>query len=81
MPPADVQLGFTVELKDGDNDTTTASFVVDIDADNDGDWEASVNSLSLPAPDSFDAESKSFASFQSMLDEFELSRPDTYAIM
>lgn len=81
VPPADVQLGFTVELKDGDNDTTTASFVVDIDADNDGDWEASVNSLSLPAPDSFDAESKSFASFQSMLDEFELSRPDTYAIM
>ena len=52
VPPADVQLGFTVQLGDGDDDTATASFVVDIDADNDGDWEASVSSLSAGGPDS-----------------------------
>lgn len=51
VPPDDVQLGFTVELKDGDNDAVTASFVVDIDADNDGDYEASVNSASILPPD------------------------------
>ena len=47
VPPNDVQLSFTVELKDGDSDPETASFTVDIDGDNDGDWEASVNSLSV----------------------------------
>ena len=52
VPPSDIQLGFTVQLMDGDNDTTTQSFVVDIDADNDGDWEANVNALSLPLQDS-----------------------------
>jgi hypothetical protein len=52
VPPNDIQLGFTVELKDGDNDTTTQSFVVDIDADNDGDWESNVSALSLPLQDS-----------------------------
>ena len=46
LPPQDLQLGFTVELKDNDNDITTKNFVVDIDADNDGDFEATVNSLS-----------------------------------
>jgi hypothetical protein len=50
--PADVQLGFTVQLADGDNDTTAQSFVVDIDADNDGDWESNVSALSLPLQDS-----------------------------
>jgi hypothetical protein len=48
IAPTDVQLGFAVELKDGDNDTTTANFVVDIDADNDGDWDSNVNALSAP---------------------------------
>jgi hypothetical protein len=48
-PPDDVQLGFTVELKDGDGDAATASFVVDIDGDGDGAFEAGVNALSLPA--------------------------------
>jgi hypothetical protein len=47
IPPNDVQLGFSVELKDGDNDPTTANFVVDIDANNDGSFDATVNSLSL----------------------------------
>jgi hypothetical protein len=47
VPPDDVQLGFTVELQDGDSDPTTESFVVDIDADNDGNFDATVNSLSL----------------------------------
>ena len=42
--PDDVQLGFTVQLKDGDNDTQTASFVVDIDGNNDGNFGATVNS-------------------------------------
>jgi hypothetical protein len=36
VPPDDVQLGFAVELKDGDNDPATQSFVVGIDANNDG---------------------------------------------
>jgi hypothetical protein len=45
VPPDDVQLGFAVELKDGDNDPVTQSFVVDIDADNDGSFDATVDSL------------------------------------
>jgi hypothetical protein len=45
VPPDDVQLGFAVELKDGDNDTATQNFVVDIDANNDGSFDATVNSL------------------------------------
>jgi hypothetical protein len=46
VPPDDVQLGFTVELKDGDNDTATRDFVVGIDANNDGNFDATtVNSL------------------------------------
>ncbi|MCH8616323.1 DUF5801 domain-containing protein [Sphingomonas sp. SM33] len=48
--PADVQLGFTVELKDGDNDTTTASFVVDIDGNLDGNYDSNVNALSVVNP-------------------------------
>ena len=36
VPPDDVQLGFAVELKDGDNDPARQNFVVDIDANNDG---------------------------------------------
>ena len=43
VPPVDVQLGFAVELKDGDNDPVTKSFVVDIDANNDGTWDATLN--------------------------------------
>ncbi len=43
-----MQLGFTVELKDGDNDATTASFTVDIDGNNDGVFSATVNALSVP---------------------------------
>ena len=39
VPPVDVQLGFAVELKDGDNDAVTQSFVVDIDANNDGTFD------------------------------------------
>lgn len=50
IPPDDVQLGFTVELKDNDNDTTTQNFVVDIDANNDGSYDATVNSLSIINP-------------------------------
>lgn len=46
IQPDDVQLGFTAELKDGDNDTTTASFVVDIDGNNDGNYDSNVNALS-----------------------------------
>ena len=42
VPPVDVQLGFDVELKDGDNDPVTKSFVVDIDANNDGTWDATL---------------------------------------
>lgn len=48
IPPDDVQLGFTVELKDGDNDAVTSSFTVDIDGNNDGSFDAAVNSLALP---------------------------------
>lgn len=48
VPPDDVQLGFTVELKDGDNDTATQSFVVDIDANNDGVYSATVNASLAP---------------------------------
>lgn len=62
VPPADVQLGFTVELKDGDSDPETASFTVDIDGDNDGDWEASVNALSVINPES--SQFSAFASFE-----------------
>jgi hypothetical protein len=51
IPPDDVQLGFSVELKDGDNDTTTQNFTVDIDGNNDGIYSASVNSLSVINPD------------------------------
>lgn len=47
VEPDDVQLGFTVELKDGDNDAVTSSFVVDIDGNNDGNYDATVNSLSI----------------------------------
>lgn len=47
IPPNDVQLGFTVELKDGDNDTTTQSFTVDIDGNNDGSFGATVNSAAV----------------------------------
>jgi hypothetical protein len=43
IEPDDVQLGFSVELKDGDNDPATASFVVDIDGNNDGLFDATVN--------------------------------------
>jgi hypothetical protein len=43
VPPDDVQLGFAVELTDGDNDPATANFVVDIDANNDGNFDALVN--------------------------------------
>jgi hypothetical protein len=49
VPPDDVQLGFTVELKDGDNDAVTENFVVDIDANNDGNFDATVNSLLVNA--------------------------------
>ena len=52
VPPNDVQLGFTVELKDGDNDATTQNFTVDIDGNNDGVFSATVNSLSLPLENS-----------------------------
>jgi hypothetical protein len=45
VPPDDVQLVFTVELKDGDNDPATQNFVVAIDANNDGNFDATVNSL------------------------------------
>jgi hypothetical protein len=45
VPPDDVQLGFAVALKDGDNDPATQNFVVDIDANNDGSYDATVNSL------------------------------------
>jgi hypothetical protein len=45
VPPDDVQLGFAVELKDGDNDPATQNFVVGIDANNDGSVDATVNSL------------------------------------
>ena len=51
IEPNDVQLGFDVELVDGDDDSTTASFVVDIDANNDGNFDATVNSLSVNNPD------------------------------
>ena len=51
IEPNDVQLGFDVELVDGDDDSTTASFVVDIDANNDGNFDATVNSLSVITPD------------------------------
>lgn len=44
--PDDVQLGFTVELKDGDTDAVTQSFVVDIDGNNDGTFDSNVNALS-----------------------------------
>ena len=47
VQPDDVQLGFSVELKDGDNDPVTANFVVDIDSNNDGAFDATVNSLSV----------------------------------
>lgn len=47
VQPDDVQLGFSVELKDGDNDPVTANFVVDIDGNNDGSFDATVNSLSV----------------------------------
>jgi len=47
VQPDDVQLGFSVELKDGDNDPVTANFVVDIDSNNDGIFDATVNSLSV----------------------------------
>ena len=48
VPAVDIQLGFSVELKDGDNDTASQSFVVDIDGNNDHVWGATVNALSLP---------------------------------
>jgi hypothetical protein len=48
VPPDDVQLGFTVELKDGDGDAATQSFVVDIDANNDGVYDATVNAALAP---------------------------------
>ena len=52
--PDDVQLGFTVQLKDGDNDTQTASFVVDIDGNNDGNFDATVSSAAaIPSALSF----------------------------
>lgn len=51
LPPDDAQLGFTVELKDGDNDAVTKSFTVDIDGNNDGNFDATVNSLSVLNPD------------------------------
>lgn len=59
--PLDVQLGFTVELKDGDNDTTTASFTVDIDGNNDGNFDATVNALSVTS-----ASALSFSSFDTL---------------
>jgi hypothetical protein len=51
LPADDIQLGYTVELKDGDNDTTTQNFTVDIDGNNDGVYSATVNALSLISPD------------------------------
>ncbi|MCH8616324.1 DUF5801 domain-containing protein [Sphingomonas sp. SM33] len=50
LPPNDVQLGFTVEEKDGDNDPVTANFTVDIDGNNDGTYSATVNALSAINP-------------------------------
>lgn len=47
VPPDDIQLGFTVRLTDGDNDTADKSFTVDIDGNNDGSFDATVNSLSV----------------------------------
>jgi hypothetical protein len=51
VEPDDVQLGFSVQLMDGDNDPVTANFVVDIDANNDGTFDATVNSLSAINPE------------------------------
>jgi hypothetical protein len=51
LPADDIQLGYTVELKDGDNDTTTQNFTVDIDGNNDGQYDATVNSLSVINPE------------------------------
>ena len=48
VPPNDVQLGFTVQLIDGDDDPMTASFTVDIDGNNDGNYNATVNALLAP---------------------------------
>ena len=48
IKPNDVQLGFTVELKDGDNDTDTATFTVDIDGNGDGIFSAGSNAAALP---------------------------------
>jgi hypothetical protein len=49
VAPDDVQLGFAVELTDGDNDPVSQNFVVDIDANNDGIFDATVNSFLLDA--------------------------------
>ncbi len=49
LPPADIQLGFTVQLQDGDNDTTTKDFTVSIDGNNDGSYDATAISAALPA--------------------------------
>jgi hypothetical protein len=45
--PDDVQLGFAVELTDGDNDPAPQSFVVGIDANNDGSFDATASLLLL----------------------------------
>jgi hypothetical protein len=42
VPPDDVQLGFAVELTDGDNDPATQTFLVGIDANNDGIFDGSL---------------------------------------
>lgn len=47
LPPNDAQLGFSVQLTDGDNDTATRSFTVDIDGNGDGVYSATANSLSM----------------------------------
>ena len=47
IPPDDVQLGFTLQLMDKDNDATTQNFTVDIDGNNDGNFDATVNSLAV----------------------------------
>lgn len=52
-PPDDVQLGFAVQLADGDSDVQTANFTVGIDGNNDGSFDATVNSAAVTLGSSF----------------------------
>lgn len=75
IQPNDVQLGFGVELTDGDDDAVSASFVVDIDANNDGNFDATVSSQAA-----FNPKGTEF-SFESLLGASQVLRHNDYDLV